>query len=244
MGKARIAEAKVKLLCTWVAERTCVFASFDTICAASNVSPDEPATATDTSSLPVCAQHYHIVYKHCNPENVFECALCGSKRRHRVNSKSPWSFRPVPQPEIIHVLLRDTGNFDECLTADSLACNKCYVFCQKLLQQCDEDVRPPEGIVHALRNSVDELQDRLQKCSSITDHNEVALLHTSNFLGEHMLSDQAITFPQLYQKYSEYLQSRLTGTSPPPPPPPATLVQGPYLHWKGIWGPHVICEYP
>ena len=26
-----------------------------------------------------------------------------------------------------------------------------------------------------------------------------------------MLSDQAATFPQLYQKYSEYLQSRLTG---------------------------------
>ena len=31
--------------------------------------------------------------------------------------------------------------------------------CQKLLQQCDEDRRPPESIVHALRTEVDELQD-------------------------------------------------------------------------------------
>lgn len=32
-----------------------------------------------------------------------------------------------------------------------------------------------------------------------------------------MLSDQAATFPQLYQKYSEYLQSRLTGDVLPLP---------------------------
>ena len=29
-----------------------------------------------------------------------------------------------------------------------------------------------------------------------------------------MLSDQAITFPQLHQKYCEYLQCRLTGNVP------------------------------
>ena len=68
--------------------------------------------------------------------------------------------------------------------------------------------------MHALRNKVDELQDIFRQCSNITDHNEVALLYTATFLGEHMLSDQAITFPQLYQKYCEYLQSRLTGNAP------------------------------
>lgn len=198
--------------CRVTAERTCGFASFDTICAASSVSIDDQATATASSPFPLCTQHYHTVYKYCNPENVTECALCGSKRKHRVNSKLPWTFRPVPQPENIHVLLQDAGNFDGCLTGDSLACNKCYMFCQKLLQQCEEDLRPPESIVHALRRTVDELQDRLQKCSSISDPNDVALLHTAIFLGERMLSDQAITFPQLYQRYSEYLQTRLTGT--------------------------------
>ena len=71
--------------CCVIAERTCVFASFDTICAASNASSDEPATGRVTDSLPLCIQHYHTVYKYCNPENVPECALCGSKRRHRVS---------------------------------------------------------------------------------------------------------------------------------------------------------------
>ena len=126
-------------------------------------------------------------------------------------------FRPVSQPENVEVLLCEAGNFDGCTTADSLACNKCYVFCRKLLQQCDEDLRPPESIVHALRTKVDELQDSFRQCSNITDDNEVALLHTATYLGEHMLSDQAITFPQLYQKYCEYLQSRLMGNAPPLP---------------------------
>ena len=56
--------------CGMVAERTCVFASFDTICAATSVNTDESATVADTNSFPLCVQHYHIVYKHCNRESV------------------------------------------------------------------------------------------------------------------------------------------------------------------------------
>ena len=106
---------------------TCVFASFDTICAASDVSIDEPADDTASSSFLLCMQHYHTVYKHCNPESVLECALCGCKRRHHVGSKLPWKFRHVAQPESIHILLQDMGNLDGCLTTDSLACSKCYL---------------------------------------------------------------------------------------------------------------------
>ncbi len=75
----------------------------------------------------------------------------------------------------------------------------------------------PESIAHVLIQKVDELQDIFRQCSNISDHNEVALLHTAISLGEHMLSDQAITFPQLYQKYCEYPQSRVTGNIPPLP---------------------------
>ena len=157
------------------------------------------------------------MYRHCNPESVIDCALCSSKRRHRVSSNLRWTFKPVSHPENVDDLLREAGNFEGCISADSLTCNKCYVFCQKLLQQCEEDLRPPESIVHVLRTKVDELQDSFRQCSNITDRNEVAMLHTAIFLGEHMLSDQAITFPQLYQKYCEYLQSRLTGNAPPLP---------------------------
>ena len=167
--------------------------------------------------LTLCTQHYHTVYKHCHPQSVPECALCGSKRRHRVDSKVLWPFKSVSQPESINVLLHDTGNFDGSLTADSLLCSTCYRFCQNLLQQCDEDFRPPESIVHALRAKVDELQDRLRQCSNVTHHNEVTLLRTVIFLGEQMLSDQARTFPQLHLKYSEYLHSMLTSNVTPLP---------------------------
>jgi len=42
--------------------------------------------------------------------------------------------------------------FDGCPTTDSLAWNGCCVLCQKLLQQCDEDLCPPESIVFALKS--------------------------------------------------------------------------------------------
>ena len=87
-----------------------------------------------------------------NAESELECALCDSKCRHRVASKQRWPFKPIPQHESIQNLLQEVGNFDGCLTVDSLACNKCYMFCQRLLQQCGEDLCPPASIVHALGN--------------------------------------------------------------------------------------------
>ena len=116
--------------CDTVSDHTCMFASFNTICTAASVNVDgsRSTTVATSKTFPLCAQHYHTVYKHCNPESVYECALCGSKRRHRASSNLRWIFRPVPQRENVDVLLQETGNFDQCITADSLACNKCYVF--------------------------------------------------------------------------------------------------------------------
>ena len=91
-----------------------------------DVSIDEPADRTASSSFLLCMQRYHTVYKHCNPESVLECALCGCKCRHHVSSKLPWKFRHVPLFESIHILLQDMGNLDGCLTTDSLACYKFY----------------------------------------------------------------------------------------------------------------------
>ena len=39
--------------------------------------------------------------------------------------------------------------FDQRITGESFACNRCYVFCQRLLQQYDEELCPLEAIVHA-----------------------------------------------------------------------------------------------
>ena len=52
--------------CGMVADHTCAFASYHTICAAAGVSIDASTTVTITNSSPLCAQHYHNVYKHCS----------------------------------------------------------------------------------------------------------------------------------------------------------------------------------
>ena len=158
------------------------------------------------------SQHYYTVHSFCRTD--VECALCGSKCRHRATIDRSLPLRPVPQPQSINVLLQEAGNFDKCFTVDSVACNSCYLFCKRLLQQSDDDLRSPESIVHALTTKVTELQDRLQQCSNSSEHDEVELLNTAHFLGDQMLSDQAVTFPMLYQKYL-YLVSRLTNDAPP-----------------------------
>ena len=51
-------------------------------------------------------------------------------------------LRPLLQPETIKVLLDDieAGNFEKCLSVESVACNSCYLFSKRFLQQCGEDV--------------------------------------------------------------------------------------------------------
>ena len=32
------------------------------------------------------------------------------------------------------------GNFDKCIVVDSVACNSCYLFCKRSLQQADDSL--------------------------------------------------------------------------------------------------------
>lgn len=119
-------------------------------------------------------------------------------------------FRPIPQPEIVSSLLSNVGNFDKVLTNDSMACNNCYLLCTRLVQQCDEDPRSTETIIQGVRVKVGQLRE---ECSRCIDNNEFALLRGTIILGEYMLSNRAMTFPQLYSHYQEHLHS---STSPYP----------------------------
>ena len=58
-----------------------VFADFDTICEAANVSVSEKEVS---SPLCLCSMHYYATYSYCRC--VSECALCGSKSKHRASS--------------------------------------------------------------------------------------------------------------------------------------------------------------
>ncbi len=71
-----------------------------------------------------------------------------------------------------------------------------------------DDLRPAESILQALRKKVDELNEKLTQCKSITDsslRNDFALVSTAVYLGDLMLCDKAVTFPNLYQKYCSFV---------------------------------------
>ena len=154
----------------------------------------------------------YATYSYCRC--VSECALCGSKHRAGNDRRAP--LRPLPQPETIKVLLDEAGNFEKCLSVESVACNSCYLFSMRLLQQCGEDVRSAESIIGSLEAKVIDLKERMHTCMTRGEHNEVALLEAALFLGKEMLSDHAVTFPLYYQTYVSILSQNSPNTLPSP----------------------------
>ena len=122
--------------CGKTSERTCAFAPFHMICEAANVSLSEEEVTIPCSPFHMCSQHYYGTYSYCR--SVSECALCGSKEKHRAGVERRQSVRPLPQPESITLLLHEIGNFEKCLSEESVVCNSCYQFCKRLLQQCGD----------------------------------------------------------------------------------------------------------
>ena len=186
--------------CGNTSERSSAFA-FDIICEASNVSVGEGDVANASGPFYLCSQHYYATYSHCR--SVSECALCGSKSHHRAGSAKRLPLRPLPQPEGIQIILDETGDSEKCLDADSVACNSCYLFCKKLLQEYGEDIRSAETILESLNVKVADLRCLAHDYQG---GGEGALLNTALFLGEEMLADHALTFPMIYQKYISLLR--------------------------------------
>ena len=102
---------------------------------------------------------------------------------------------------------------------ESVACNSCYLFSKRLLQQCGEDVRSAESIIGSLEAKLIDLKQRMHICMTSWEHNEVALLKAALSFREEMLSDHAVTFPTYYQKY-------VSKNSPKTPPSQVLLCVG------------------
>ena len=183
-----------------------MFADFDTICEATNVSVSEEEVS---SPLHLCSEHYYATYSYCRCVGV--CALCGSKSKHRAGNDKCAPLRRLPQPESINVLLDEAGNFDKCLSVESVVCNSCYLFSMRLLQQCREDVHTAEIIIGSLEAKVIDLRERMHTCMT---RGEVALLEAALYLGEKMFSDHAVTFPSYNQKYVSILSKNSPNTLP------------------------------
>ena len=52
---------------------------------------------------------------------------------------------------------------------ESVACNTCYLFSMRLLQQCGEDVRSAESIIGSLKTKVIDLKERMHTCMTEGD---------------------------------------------------------------------------
>ena len=100
---------------------------------------------------------------------VSECALCGSKSKYRAGNDKGAPRRPLPQPETIKVLLDEEGNFEKCLSVESVVCNSCYLFSKRLLQQCGEDVASAESIIGSLEAKVIDLKEKMHTCMTSGD---------------------------------------------------------------------------
>ena len=75
-----------------------------------------------SSPLHLCSENYYATYSYCR------CvALCGSKSKHHAGNDKGVPLRPLPQPETIKVLLDEAGNFEKCVSVESVACNSCML---------------------------------------------------------------------------------------------------------------------
>ena len=102
----------------------------------------------------------------CTAE-VLVSVHCVVAKANRAGIDKRLPLRPLPQPESIKIVLDETGNFEKCLSVDSVVCNSCYLFCKRLLQQCGEDVRPAESIMQSLKAKVMDLKERLHQCMAV-----------------------------------------------------------------------------
>ena len=181
------------MCCARASERSCGFASFAEICSVCNCEASEDVS----SDVLLCGQHYRVVHRHYHPDDDVVCALCGARRKHRASVNRTWAFRPIPKPECIEALLHEIGSFEGSLT-NSVVCAACYVFCALK----HEDARSDELIRSELKKQIEQLTLKLNNLDHDSEvSGELALLKTSLHLGDIMLRDRAITFPQLYKHY-------------------------------------------
>ena len=85
-----------------------------------------------SSPLHFCSEHYYATYSYCRC--VSECALCGSKSKHRAGNDKRAPLRHLPQPETSNVLLDAAGNFEKCLSVENVACNRFCLFSMRSLR--------------------------------------------------------------------------------------------------------------
>ena len=152
--------------------------------------------ATCTSSqLPLCTQHYQLVYRMRNVRVTEEvCQICGVKREHKRGSVR--KFVSCPEPKKLESYLKDTTGYASSLKEHDLVCHMCYKFFTRMLK-CDVCTLSSEAIVSELQTKYTYLMRMIDEfeCTTPDSYVELALHKTALHVCEGLIHDRAFLFP-------------------------------------------------
>ena len=99
--------------------------SWQVICAALGIA----SVSEGESDLPLCASHYQLVYRLCNPEKVQICKSCGTKQKCVYHESAAATagkcFLPCPEPQRefdVHISMFAIAKWTVAMNYNSIGC--------------------------------------------------------------------------------------------------------------------------
>ena len=125
--------------------------SWQVICAALGIA----SVSEGELDLPLCASHYQLDYRLCNPEKVQICKSCGTKQKCVYHESAAATagkcFLPCPEPQRVELFLKETTQFEGCLREGDLVCSQCYRYFTGLMK-LDVCTLSSEAVVKELKH--------------------------------------------------------------------------------------------
>ena len=152
---------------------------------------------------PLCKQHYHQVYNLLQPTQT-NCLNCGMSLRHA--SPSP---RPCPNPVMIEKYLQDNTGFEGNVRAQDKVCFPCYKSFLVILLE-----HKPTSTDDDLQMLISTYSQQIPTTDDITTVNDVldvAMIKTTVFIGEQLLSNHAILLPTVHDFFMSDIEELRAG---------------------------------
>ena len=162
------------------------------------------------SDLPLCASHYQLVYRLCNPETVQICKTCGTKQKRSHVSLAAKRFLPCPEPQKVELFLKESTQFEGCLGDGDLVCSQCYRYFTALIK-LNVCTLSSEAVVKELKQKQKFLEENISNFKVTNEDSLVtlALLHTALHLCKIVATDNPILFSDIYNHFHSLLPEPL-----------------------------------
>ena len=164
--------------------------------------------------LPLCASHYQLDYRLCNPEKVQICKSCGTKQKCVYHESAAATagkcFLPCPEPQRVELFLKETTQFEGCLREGDLVCSQCYRYFTGLMK-LDVCTLSSEAVVKELKQKQKLFEETILNFK-VTDEDSLvilALLHTALHLCKVVAADNPILFTDIYNHFYSLLPQSL-----------------------------------